>query len=142
MLEETQVDLKYRVLRLSGVVDPEIFPLVRAGLPSECQAEECFFVDYSYADLRIPKPFEVIFNLSRPEEAELMPITILAVTQQFSRVFHEIPHGWATICWLGPAANLSTTLKSLPRRKAWDSPTIGLASSDSWTAIKLARSEP
>ena len=141
MLEENEVDLADRILCLEGSVSDRIFNSVKAGLPFGCKAAECYFVTFSYADLPLPKQFEVIFMLAQPDQADIAPVVIKAVTQQFSRAWDSVPHGWKTICWLENATSHSKILRAMPQVDGWyvKAPTIGLASRDTWSAFKRKR---
>jgi hypothetical protein len=134
MLEEESVALNDRFLRLSGTVHPESFSLVRAGLPDAAIAAECFFSDYAYADLKVPKRYGVIFRLAEDQAMEYFSVTIRAVTQQFGKPFEDVPHGWKTVIWLGPEVENSALLRSLPVLREWTTGTIGLASEATWNA--------
>ena len=138
MRAEAIVPLAERVLLLEGALSEEAFFQVKRGLPPDAKAEECFFSSYAFADLPLPKTFDVVFDYADPVKGEIVPIRIVAVTQQFAKPFDEVPHGWKTICWLGATARQSALLQSLPKVSTWfeASPSVGLCSRDTWEAKK------
>ena len=144
MRAEAIVPIEERVVLLEGALNEEAFSQVKLGLPSEAKAEECFFSSYAFADLPLPKTFDVVFDYGDPLKGEVFPVCISAVTQQFAKPFDEIPHGWKTICWLGASARKSILLQSLPRVSAWfeAKPSVGLCSRDTWEAKKKPNQSP
>jgi hypothetical protein len=138
MRAESTVPTEERVLFFEGVLKEDVFSVVKRGLPPGAKADECFFSCYTYADLPLPKIFDVVFDCNDPTKSEVVEVCIQAVTQQFAKPDDQVPHGWKMICWLGASARRSTLLQSLPRVSTWfeAKPKVGLCSQATWEAKK------
>ena len=139
MLNEDSVPITQRVLVLEGVLNENAFTQVKRGLPPDAKAAECYFSRYAYADLPLPKSFNIAFDFTTPSRAESIDLVIRAATQQFAFADTQISHGWKMICWLGRSASQSNLLSELPAVSSWfeSKKAVGLASLETWEALKI-----
>ncbi|CAN5628436.1 hypothetical protein BH09VER1_BH09VER1_14520 [soil metagenome] len=137
MLAEDKVPLDERYLVIKGRLSDSIFEAVHKGLPKEAEAADCFFSRYTYADLPLPKRFDVVFDYPERRTVEHASTTILASTQQLAFPDTKLPHGWKMICWFGKDAAVSHLLTDLPIVDSWfESPkAVSLAKLETWEKI-------
>jgi hypothetical protein len=139
MRSENYTPVEKRFLWLDGFVSPKALAQVSAGLPLS-KPENCdtFFVGFSYADLPRGEQFQILFPKSDPEKAERCPSKVIAITQQFSKPFSEIPAGWKTVCQIHFPNGLPDLVKRLPTLDSWyqNREVVCLCNEESWAAIK------
>ncbi len=98
----------------------------------------CCFVGFAYADLPVGKTFDRVFSRADYRRVQDARCTITGVTQQFGRVFDEVPHGWKTICLLNFPKGVPDLIRTLPLIASWDDAEprtdVLLSSKETWTA--------
>ena len=138
MQSEEQTPIEQRYLRLEGLVSESVLVSVVNGLPKDAPANSrVCFVGFSYADLSLPKEFDLIFDLSLPENALPAASRVIAATQQYGKPFAEIPHGWKTICVIEFPGGVPALIERLPVVDAWyeSSVALGLCTSSAYASI-------
>lgn len=80
---------------------------------------EIVFVGYAYADLPFTKRFDVVFPKDKPQDGVRCECRVIAATQQFSKPFTEIPHGWKTICMVHFPNGVPQLIQQLPIVDRW-----------------------
>jgi hypothetical protein len=120
MRSEEQTPVTERYLWLEGFVSESALRHVRRAIqPTWPPSAHWFFVGYAYADLPISKTFEMAYPFRKPERAEPTTAVIQAVTQQFSRRFDSVPHGWKTITLFDFPRGCPQSIARLPILDAW-----------------------
>lgn len=138
MRSEEQTPIEQRYLRLEGLVSEFVLVSVANGLPKDAPANSrVCFVGFSYADLSLPKEFDLIFDLAFPENALPAASRVIAATQQYGKPFAEIPHGWKTICIIEFPCGVPALIEHLPVVDAWYESRVelGLCTSSAYTSI-------
>jgi len=80
---------------------------------------DLYFISFSYADLPRGKTFDIAFLEGHPATAFPGIVEIVAITQQFSMEWDEVPHGWKTICDLEFVPDVRHPLLQLPFVDGW-----------------------
>jgi hypothetical protein len=120
MRSETDTPVDQRFLWIEGSVSPKSMALIKAGLPEARPCDTAIvFVGFAYADLPVPKQFDVIFPRRNPQDGIHCQSRIIAVTQQFAKPFQEIPHGWKTVCMIQFVGGIPETIRKLPEVDSW-----------------------
>ncbi|NMV40546.1 hypothetical protein [Ralstonia insidiosa] len=128
--------LHERVLIIEGRASQAALANIGAGLPEERPANsEVLFISFAYAEIPIGRTFSMVFPTSAPQSATRTHCQILAVTQQFAKPFHEIPHGWKTICLVKFEGDIPDVIASLPAVGGWheNRNTVSLCDEDTWS---------
>jgi hypothetical protein len=119
-MNEEEVSIRHRYLRLDGIVSPSSLGLVEQGLPRDLPPHSRIcFVDFADADFGLPRRFDTVFDLADPDRHWTVEVEIVAVTQQWGIPLDLIPHGWKTICVLVFSHGVPEIIDSLPVVDRW-----------------------
>jgi hypothetical protein len=141
MRSEANTPIEERYLWFEGKVSPRSIELARPGLPPTRPADtEVLFVGFAYADLPFGKQFDVIFPKGRPQDGIRCECRVIAATQEFSKPFPEIPHGWRTICVVHFAGGIPQLVQQLPTADAWyqNDTSVCICDETTWELLKKA----
>src|SRR4029078_5029332 len=109
-------------LVLEGRLSESSLSLVRKGLPGAWGGTSIpLFFSCANADLSLGKELTRLFPYHRPADAIEMSAKVIAVTQQFAKPYHEIPHGWNTVTLFEFAQGIPDAIKSLRQVDGWHS---------------------
>ncbi len=138
--ERTPIEQRY--LWFEGHVAPHILPLILTGLPQHrTHNAAILFVGYAFADLEIGYHFDVMFPRKNPEAGIPCLSRIVAVTQQFSKPFDRVPHGWKTICEIEFPDGIPAMIRDLPELDGWhlNQEWVCVCNAETWEARKQRR---
>jgi hypothetical protein len=141
MRSEVDTPMEERYLWLEGRVSPASMELIKPGLPSTRPPDtEVVFVGFAYADLPFTKQFDVVFPKNRPQDGVHCECRVIAATQQFSKPFPEIPHGWKTICVVQFSGGIPQLVQGLPVVDAWyqNREWVCICDEETWRHLKKA----
>jgi hypothetical protein len=117
---EEKVPMDQRFLMVEGHISEKSLDHVRAGLPpGRPENSAILFFSFAYADIPIGRRYKILFPKDHPELAVPTDCEILAVTQQFSKPFDCVPHGWKTICLVRFASGVPEMVRALPTVNDW-----------------------
>ena len=128
MRAEHDVPIEQRYLWVEGHLSSRARKAVRKGLPKGVWPNRrVCFVGYAYSDLALPKEFDTLFRMERGEggfrkhfaTAVDSWVVIVAATQQFAAAWHELPHGWKTVCVIEFPAGVPAMIDELPTVDGW-----------------------
>jgi hypothetical protein len=139
---QERVPIERRYLWFEGQVAPHLLPLILKGLPQHRTPKSAIlFVGYAFADLEIGYRFDVIFPRKNPEAGIHCQSKIVAVTQQFSKPFDRVPHGWKTICEIEFPEGIPTVIQNLPELIGWhlNDEWVCVCNVENWDVIKQRR---
>ena len=123
MLTEAAVPVRERILWIEGRASPQVVnALARATTKSpgfRRPGRDLYLVSFAYADLPIGKTFDAAFLEHDPENATVSTVKLVAITQQFSIEWTEVPHGWKTVCDLEFSKDPHHPLTHLPIVDGW-----------------------
>ena len=115
---DTPVDQRY--LLLEGRPSSSSMEWIKLGLPSMRPSNsEVVFVSFAYADLPFTKQFDVVFPRNRPKDGVRCGCRVVAATQQFSKPFSVVPHGWKTVCLIEFLGGVPELVQRLPVVDGW-----------------------
>ena len=138
MQKESETPLEQRFLRLEGFASDSVLSAVAAGLPDHIDSDSrVCFVSFSYADLPIPKRFDLVFDLLNPNRAERAEVVIAAATQQFATPVDMLDHGWKTICVIAFPGGVPLLVDEMPTVDSWyeSDVNLGLCEASCFTAV-------
>ena len=119
MRTEAQTPIEQRFLWLEGFISPTSLALIKNGLGGNLPVEGVVcFVGFSYADLPVPKRFDVVFDVDDPSQWIERESRITRVTQQMGTP-DEIPHGWKTICVVEFPSGIPDLVAKMPTVDSW-----------------------
>jgi predicted transcriptional regulator YdeE len=138
MYTEEQAPVELRYLWLEGILSPDSFNFAKKGLPHDIphNGRTCF-VGYCYADIPLPRTYDLIFNFDHPEQVWRTQSRIVAATQQWAKPFEELPHGWKTVCVIEFPDDALEIIDRLPLVDGWfiSSFRLGLCDQRNYPAI-------
>ncbi|MBN6058294.1 hypothetical protein JYK22_40610, partial [Nonomuraea sp. RK-328] len=133
---EEDTPLTERTLLVESRANEVAFERWGSGLPVPGANEEVLFLSYNYADLPVGKQFDCCYP--RYDEAKVVwsTVTIIAVTQQFSLAWDQIPEGWKTLAILRFEPEVPSIIRDLPATAGWYEHPIAvrISSKDTWKA--------
>jgi hypothetical protein len=131
---EEKVQMDQRFLMVQGHLSERCLDYARAALPPRRPENSAIlFLSYAYADIPIGRRYKILFPKDHPELAVPTDCEILAVTQQFSKPFDCIPHGWKTICLVRFATDIPEMIRTLPTIDGWINPNwLCLCDEETW----------
>jgi hypothetical protein len=138
MRSEEQTPVDQRFLWLEGFVAPSTLDIIKEGLGTNVASGTVVcFVGFSYADLAIPKQYDVVFNVDDPSQCCETETRIIRVTQQLGKPFDEIPHGWKTICVVEFPSGMPSLVAKMPTVDSWykSEVRVGLCEKHVWEAV-------
>jgi hypothetical protein len=148
MRSESDTRIEERYLSFVGRPSERVMRSIRQtaspdqpALPGEYPPNsEVLLVDFSYADLPLGKTFDLVFPKGRPDNAEACRSQIVAVTQQFSKPFPEVPHGWRTVCLVRFHPSVPELVLGLPVVESWSENSQGVCvcTRDTWEHLLSA----
>jgi hypothetical protein len=120
MRTEADTPIEQRYLWLEGRASGASMEWIKAGL-SETRSPntEVIFVGFAYADIPFSKRFDIVYPKGRPQDGIRCECRVVAATQQFSKPFPDIPHGWKTICLIHFPGGVPQFVLRLPEVDAW-----------------------
>lgn len=140
MRTEEATPVPERFLWMEGRVSGAALALVARGLPrAVAPTHRVCFVGFSYADLPVPKEFDVLFDLGRPARCWTATSRIVAVTQQFGEPWREIPHGWKTICVVEFPDGVPECVDRMPVVDRWGTAALRIGMCDRLVLPEVAR---
>jgi hypothetical protein len=136
MLSEEKVPIEQRCLYIQGILSSEAEKF-STSITNNRPKNSCLcFASYTYADLPLPKNFDVIFVRENPKQAIIVTSRVIRVTQQFNKEWREIPHGWKTICLIEFPKGVPPLMHTLPLIDGWShDPLICLSTLETWQTI-------
>lgn len=138
MIFEDKIPLSERFLVIEGKVSKNILKQLKLeDIFFRNKNNEVLFLSYSYSDIKLEQLFDCIFDIQKPNNHEIIKCQIVKVTQQFGKIFNEIPHGWKTICQF-EFENIPKMIDSLPVIETWgyNYNNLGLCKSEIYEEIK------
>jgi hypothetical protein len=141
MQSEADTPIEERWLWLEGKVSPTAMERIQPGLPTTPPPNtEILFVGFAYADLPFSKRFDVVFPRGRPQDGVRCQCKVIAATQQFSKPFPEIPHGWKTICVVHFIGGIPELVQRLPVVDAWyqNKEWVCICDEETWEYLRKA----
>ena len=139
MRPEEDVPIIERYLSVEGHLSAQTRESLQKGLPEQLSVNtRICFMSFSYADLSLPKEFDVLFRYNYDETivrrgeqitsvfqpkhlatATFTRIKIVAVTQQFAIAWQDVSHGWKTVCVLEFPDGVPPLIDELPTVDGW-----------------------
>ncbi|MEU6063665.1 MULTISPECIES: hypothetical protein [Streptomyces] len=122
-----------RILLVESRADDRALAALGHELPERSANEEALFLSYNYADVPVGRRYDCCFRRADESDVAWVTVTVVAVTQQFGRVFDEIPHGWKTLTLLRFDPEIPALIRDLPAASAWFEQRVSLYISDQET---------
>ncbi|UXY30005.1 hypothetical protein [Streptomyces sp. HUAS TT20] len=122
-----------RILLVESRADDGALAALGHQLPERSGNEEALFLSYNYADVPLGRRYDCCFRRADESDVARVAVTVVAVTQQFGRMFDEIPHGWKTLTVLRFEPEIPALIRDLPAASAWFEQRVSLYISDQET---------
>lgn len=147
-MPEMHIDLTERYLYIVSRLSKAATQMMMQSIPhlQELLDENnrLYFIGYSYADIPLPKQYEVLFELKNPFDHIITPIHLIFTHDGRREVFH-IPYGYGTIAILQFPQGIPEMINNLPEEdhkgQTGILKPIGISSYETWESrLKMYQS--